>query len=209
MALFTGLLGTACDRAPTGLDAVQADGLRSVIEAAEAAGPGSPEFILRELAWRLATAVEPTPHVPVLEELFDLALKRTTRERGQVAADRLRFEHRALTSDAWGAVAAGHADLANQGLVDARQFMAIRTAEQLGDDVATAYVAIIGLALDHVAARLDRIRPAMPSRARSMLASARNLHGDAAVALLNSDLAGAINVAAHAAGLLNALVSTL
>lgn len=198
-------LQAACDRSPTALDSVQRDGLRRVVAAAETAGDGSVEASLRDMAWRLATTVEPTPRLPVLEELFERAAERL--DDGEAVA--LRHAHDQLTRDAWAAVDDGRSDDADGALTAARTFMAARTVELLGEPVAAAYVAILGLAIDHAAALMDANGGGLPGRARRILASARNLHGDAGTALLEGDYARAIDVAAHAAGLVNMLETTV
>jgi hypothetical protein len=202
-------LTAACDRSPTAADAVQADGLRLVLAAAALAEPGSVEIAFRDLAWRLATTVEPAPRLPVLDELFDLAMARVARDRGQAAADRLRQQHTLSTDNAWTAVAAGDDDLADLALAEARAVMVAHTVDALGETIAVAYVAILGLAIDNVSDRLERPGHSLHPRARRMLASARNLHGDAGIALLRADVPGALDVAAHGAGLINSLVATL
>ena len=203
MALATGL-SAGCDRSPTALDAVQRDGLRQVIEAADAAGANSVESDFRGLAWRLASTVEPTPRLPVLEELFDRAIERAALHPDQFNGEGMRSEHRQLAGDAWDAVAAGEQDEADGALAMARTFMASHAIEVLGEPVAAAYVALVGLAIDHAAARLSTIERT-PPRAFRMLASARNLHGDAGEALMSADYTRAVDIAGHAAGLLNAL----
>jgi hypothetical protein len=197
-------VSAGCDRSPTALDAVQRDGLRQVIEAAGAAGANSVESDFRGLAWRLAAIVEPTPRLPVLEELFDRAIERAALQPDRFNGESIRSEHRQLADQAWAAVAAGEQDEADGALTVARTFMASHAIEVLGEPVAAAYVALVGLAIDHAAARLSAVERT-PPRAFRMLASARNLHGDAGEALMSADYTRAVDIAGHAAGLLNAI----
>jgi hypothetical protein len=201
-------LGAGCDRSPTALDSTQRDGLRAVIEAAQSAGEGSVEASFRNVAWRLATTVEPTPRLPVLEELFERALERAARTDGEGAAA-LRREHDEMEASAWAAVAAGRRDDADGGLTAARTFMATQTVAVLGEPVAAAYIAILGLAVDRAAARMDLTGAPLPARTARMLASARNLHRDSGNALLRGDYVRAIDIAGHAAGLINTLQAAL
>lgn len=198
-------LSGACDRSPTALDAIQEDGLRHVIESAANAGPGSVEVRFRDLAWGMATIVEPTPRLPVLEELFERALDRAALRPERFDADAVRDRHSEMSAMAWQAVEDGRRDEADGALSAARSYMAFQTVEVLGEPVAAAYVALVGLAIDHAAARLERAGGYVEPRALRVLGSARNLHGDAGVALSNADPTRALDIAGHAAGLLNTL----
>jgi hypothetical protein len=201
-------MAAACDRSPTSLDAGQADGLRAVLASADRAGPGSPESMLRDAAQQLATAVEATPRLPVLEGLFSMAVARIEARQGASASAQMRDRQRALASEAWLTVDQGDVDGGGERLSAARRYMAVCAVEELGQAVVTAYVAVVGLAIERASVMVAN-PDADVDRPRRMAESARDIHADARDALLRADFAAAIDVASHAAGLLNTLFDQL
>ncbi|MCI0434661.1 MAG: hypothetical protein L0271_13625 [Gemmatimonadetes bacterium] len=208
LALVTAVasLAVGCDRTPAELEAlIQEQGLRQLEQSAAATGVGSAERIVLDAAARLgAGSAQPAPTLPGLDQLYDLSLERLAQRRGEAAANAARDGQQSIEAAAWAAIESGSQDDGQRALVDARSRRAQRAVAELGDAFAVAYVAVVGLAVDraHVEISTGDSRRFDP-RLRRMAASARNLHGDAAKALLNGDAAAALDVASHAAGLLN------
>ena len=140
----------------------------------------------------------PSPAIPQLQRLFELSLES---EAGHAldAAESIRRQHEDAVSQAWAAIDAGQDGAGERALVEARAMQVKWTAELMGPMAVRAYVAVLG-------ASLDRVEESSGSpQWGHRLDSARNLTADARTAIATGDLAAAIDIASHAAGLANTL----
>jgi len=210
-ALAAAVTLAACDRTPAELDELlREEGLRQLQESAAVAGPGSAERVVLDVAARLgAGPAEPAPTIPDLDQLFDLALQRVAERRGRANAEGLLARQRALEAAAWEAIQRGDDEAGQRELAAARANRARTMVEQLGNGFAVAYVAVVGLGVERAESEAAAGGPSANGRLRRMAGSARNLHGDAGRALLEGNAATALDVAGHAAGLVNTLFNTL
>ncbi len=196
----------ACDHTPAELEApIREQSLRQLEQSASRTGPGSAEQLVLDAAARLgAGPAQPAPALPGLDHLYELALERVAERRGPAAASGVSAEHRAMQDAAWEAIARGDQDTGERELAAARDQRARLTVMELGNGFAVAYVAVVGMAVERAH---GEIAPSagrrVDGRLRRMAGSARNLHSDAGRALLSGEAAAALDVASHAAGLLN------
>ena len=143
------------------------------------------------------------PRLPLLQKLFDLALDGPS-VHSQDGAEDMRRQHDEAVQRAWAAIYEGDRGPGERALVEARVLQVRMTAEAMGPIAVRAYVALLGVCLDHIENTPMKANEAAHGH---MLDTARNLAADAGMAIAAGDMAQAIDIAEHAAGLVNALLS--
>lgn len=196
----------ACDASPTAIDSLDSTRLEQLVLATN--GSVTPaERVLLDVLARIEDPDGTPIELPHLDSLFQLAL---TAEAGRspARAARLRNEHDEIIARAWQAIDAGETRTGERILAEARSSQARSVTEILGVNASAAFVSLLGRALDLADEELLASDPAGlgPRGPGRMAESARDLEADARMALARGDAARALDIATHAAGLVNSLL---
>jgi hypothetical protein len=148
--------------------------------------------------------------MPVLEELFATAVARTRSESGPSAADTILHEQSRLNADAVAAVDTLDRGAEHQRLQSVREYQARVCSEVLGVATVSDYLARIEAGLRETEAVLKPLPISTEvTRLKRMQAAITNLTDRARAALTDGDGVRSIDLATHAAGLLNTLRDAL
>jgi hypothetical protein len=152
-------------------------------------------------------AVAQARRIPGLEELFDVAVARLRSEVGPDAARAALADYNALRRAADEAVRAGDRQRAHRALEKVRAEQIRFVLEVLGPDAVRRLLDAVARGADEVDAELAAARLAGRdvSRLARMATSARDMLIRAQTQFDDGDPASALDLASHAAGLLNAV----
>jgi hypothetical protein len=144
--------------------------------------------------------------IPALEALFAEATQRFERAQGSESLQRLLAPFDQQNQDARAALRAGDRVAANEKLEAARREQIRVVLAVLGPSVVNALVARVDAGIDSTRTRIATIAdPVIADRARKMLAEAQSLNARARSAWKDRQPDGALDLASHSAGLVNAL----
>lgn len=198
--LLTCLLAS-CDLSPTAIDAMDEGELRAHVTRAAPAGPARTVWL--NLLADFDRAPSNVPQLPGLDSLFILSSSLTN--RGTESS--LRAEHRRLVDEAWVAIGRGDTDVGEDGLTAARSYQAERVIESLGPGTALVMITLVSRGLERL--QEQPAPAAQQERIRAMSLTARDLLADARQALARRQPALALDLATHAAGLVNSMQALL
>jgi hypothetical protein len=200
---FALLLATAaCEVSPTALERLDPAGLERLVTRSGADGPA--QRVLLDLVRRLGDPAAEPGALPGLDSLFVLSLAHNGADGPSAGEASQRLQHhQEIAQRAWAAIDQGDRDTGEDGLQDARAYQAETVVQALGPGMPFVYVSIAGRTLDRLSAAdggEDATRAAIARTATDLLADARE-------ALQRGHGAVALDLATHAAGLINLLRS--
>jgi hypothetical protein len=163
----------------------------------------------------LLTRLEDPAHqdaieLPQLDSLFRLALASSSMAVMSPDSSPL-ARHARLIDDAWSAIAEGEMERGERDLAAARRLQAETIVLVLGEPASLVYASILNRTMKRASERLDGLDRRNPARVRlgRMLSTVRELETDARSAFASGDAIQSLDVASHAAGLVNALFREL
>jgi hypothetical protein len=155
-------------------------------------------------------AIQVAERMPVLEELFATAVARTRRVSGPSAAQSIIEEQGRMTADAVASVDTLGLGEEHQRLQSVREYQARVCSEALGMDAIRDYVERIEAGTRATEAVLKPLPISTEvTRFKRMQAAITNLTDRARAALVEGDSVRSLDLATHAAGLLNTLRDAL
>jgi hypothetical protein len=144
--------------------------------------------------------------IPGLETMFTDAVARVTRERGLAAAKTLVGASDQVNADARAALRSGDRERARQKLEAARKEQIRVVLRVSGPGVVAPLLAQVDAGIAATRPRIARLGDTrLAPRATRMLSEAASLRARARLALNRGDAATALDLASHAAGVVNAL----
>jgi hypothetical protein len=181
--------------------------------AAAAAAQGSPERAL-EAATRAAALAESVRHaltdarrIPALQDLFDLAAAHLRTEVGPDAAREALADYNALRRAAEEAIRSGDRARAHEALEAVRAEQIRLVLHVLGAEAVERLLAVLSAGAGEVQAALTAARGAGRdvTRLERMAVAANDMIARARAAADGGDAAAALDLASHAAGLMNSI----
>jgi hypothetical protein len=184
-----------------------------LVSRAHAALRGSDYTAALDQATRASDVLDGVTHflitlerIPALETQFAEAAARLSRERGSLAAQRMLVRLDAANQEARAALRSGDRERARQRLEVVRQEQIRIVLDVHGSRAVSRLLDQVETGLLATRPRIDELAQTRPAeRANRMLAEAGSLHARAQRAFARGDPARALDLASHAAGLINAV----
>jgi len=190
----------ACDASVAGIDGVDAGHIERLARITSRSLTPVENGLLD--AFRQLQSDRFPPTLPQLQTLFDLVLEGEAAHSAEAAAE-LRRQYSDATARAWADIDGGRTGPGQRGLFEARALEVRLTTEAMGPTAVRAYVALLGAAVNRLE---DEPVGRVNGPHDHLIATARNLVADARMLVADGDMPGAIDVATHAAGLLNTIL---